>query len=410
MNTPKSTFVELHVLQSFVPSNPNRDDNGYPKSGLFGGARRARISSQNGKFTIRSSDVFKESIAPNMVGERTRRMLELFVPRLVQLGRDKDKAEIAVKAFTTVYAGLDRENQNFSSVLVFLSQEDIDLITKVIMDNWDIILDAAQKPDGKIPGKDTLKKVLGKKVLTDLEKATKNRTSAPDIALYGRMLADNPEFALDAACQVANALSTHAVEEMEVDYFTAVDTLQSKDDPGAGTIQSTGFNSACYYRYARLDWDQLTRNLSRQGLSSDTDVSFKTVNGFLRAVIETVPTGMKNRFAQFNPPDFVLAVVRNGGPAWSLANAFEKPIRANDDGYLEPSVKALDNYWRDMRRAFGSDTLAAVSFFVLKSELGTHITHLRQMPEGHAAWGEANSLEDWRNTVLKALRVEKVDA
>jgi len=43
------TIVEIHVLQNFAPSNLNRDDTGAPKDALFGGTRRARISSQCAK-------------------------------------------------------------------------------------------------------------------------------------------------------------------------------------------------------------------------------------------------------------------------------------------------------------------------------------------------------------------------
>ena len=46
-------FVELHILQNFAPSNLNRDDTNAPKDCEFGGFRRARISSQCIKRSIR---------------------------------------------------------------------------------------------------------------------------------------------------------------------------------------------------------------------------------------------------------------------------------------------------------------------------------------------------------------------
>ena len=36
--------------------------------------------------------------------------------------------------------------------------------------------------------------------------------TATDIAMFGRMLADNPEFNREAAVQVAHAITTHKVE------------------------------------------------------------------------------------------------------------------------------------------------------------------------------------------------------
>ncbi len=392
-------FIEFHLLQSFVPSNLNRDDNGYPKNGLFGGARRARISSQCIKRAIRTSDVFKSAIPTKDEGTRTRRMMELLKPRLTTSGKSSDEAEVAVRAFTTVYAGLDDKNKGWSSVLVYLSQEDIAAMVNAILEHWDAILEAVPEKDGKRQySKDALKKAKG---LTDALKAiakqTEKRTSAPDIALFGRMLADNPEFAMDAACQVANAVSTHAVEEMEVDYFTAVDDEQPKDQPGAGQINLTGFNSACYYRYALVDWDQLKLNLRGQGFTpADANVVRGAVDGFMRGLTDVVPTGMKNRFGQNNPPDFALAVIRTSGPGWSLANAFEKPMRG-EDGLMQESVKQLDRYWRDLTRAYGDKTVKRVAYCIINSELEPHITHLT---------GKEERFEKWRAAVLAALDSE----
>ena len=47
------TLIEIHALQNFAPSNLNRDDTGAPKDALFGGTRRARVSSQCRKRAVR---------------------------------------------------------------------------------------------------------------------------------------------------------------------------------------------------------------------------------------------------------------------------------------------------------------------------------------------------------------------
>lgn len=389
-------FIEFHLLQSFVPSNLNRDDNGYPKSGLFGGARRARISSQCIKRAIRTSDVFKHAIPTGDEGTRTRRMMELFKPRLVKAGQDDGESEVVVKAFTTVYAGLDKDDNEMSGVLVYLSKEDIDAMVNAMLENWDAILNSVPEKDGKRQySKDALKKA---KPLTDalklIAKQTKDRTSAPDIALFGRMLADNPELGLDAACVVANAASTHAVQEMEVDYFTAMDDEQPKEKQGGGHINLTGFNSACYYRYATIDWEQLKFNLRGQGLTpADAAVLRGTVDGFMRGLTDIVPSGMKNRFGQNNPPDFALAVVRTGGPGWSLENAFENPTRS-EVGYMAQSVQKLDRYWNDVTRVYTNKSVKRAAYCLVNSDLEAQVTHLQ---------GKVNSFDEWRAEVLAAL-------
>ncbi len=396
-------FIEFHLLQTFVPSNLNRDDNGYPKSGLFGGARRARISSQCIKRAIRTSDVFKSAIPSDDEGTRTRRMMELFAPRLKDAGKNETEIEVVVKAFTTVYAGLDDKDKNLSSVLVYLSQEDIDAMSNAMLTNWDAILDAVPEKDGRRQyPKDTLKKIKPLKDSIDaLVKQTAQRTSAPDIALFGRMLADNPKLGLDAACVVANAASTHAVHEMEVDYFTAMDDELPQGEQGAGQINLTGFNSACYYRYASIDWEQLKANLRGQGLAAaDKNVLRGTVDGFMRGLTDVVPSGMKNRFGQNNPPDLALAVIRTGGPGWSLANAFENPVNG-ETGLMGQSVQKLDRYWNDLTRVYTNKSVKRAVYCLVNSDLEPQVKHLQD---------KVDSFDDWRAAVLAALEEGGADA
>jgi len=182
-----------------------------------------------------------------------------------------------------------------------------------------------------------------------------NRTSAPDIALFGRMLAENPKLNIDAACQVAHAISTHEVNTAEFDYFTAVDDLKAaladerEDATGAGMLGLVAFNSATYYRCARIDWDQLLRNLG-----GDAALARQTVGAFMQAFALVVPSGMKNSFVNQHAPDFLLAAARPNNDGQSLANAFEKPVRADrkEGGQVAPSIQALSEYWDQVEGAF----------------------------------------------------------
>ena len=219
-------------------------------------------------------------------------------------------------------------------------------------------------------------------------KTYRDRTAAPDIALFGRMLADEPKLNLEAACQVAHAISTHRVS-MEMDYFTAVDDVREEsDETGAGHINTLGFNSSCFYRYARVDWGQLLKNLK------DVDLARRTVEGFLRASIVAVPSGKQNSTAALNPPSFLLAVVRTDGMGWNLANAFEKPVFATRDSSLvEKSISALDRYWGKLEAVYGGDTLTTVSSLNLD---GNALIHLN----GNRA---AKNMADWIDSVMDAL-------
>lgn len=338
-------FIELHILQNFAPSNLNRDDTGNPKDTDFGGVRRARISSQCIKRAIRQEEIFARTTDVELA-DRTKWITRLIAGPLLKAGKEEQQAWKVAEAFTNELGiGTDTDKktgQPKSKVLLYLSKSEIAGIVAALQEKWEEIISTVK--EGKSPAL--------KPIITEWVKAHKNRTSAPDIALFGRMLAEKPDLNLDAACQVAHALSTHRVN-MELDYYTAVDDLQQDDETGAGMIGVTAFDSATYYRYARIDWEQLIKNLS-----GDKGLAKKTVEGFLRAAITAVPTGKQNAFAAQNPPEFLLGVARKDGAAWSLANAFETPVKADKGGgYLKPSLSALDVYWGRLTKIYGGEDL-----------------------------------------------------
>ena len=265
-------FVELHIIQSFAPANLNRDDTNNPKDCEFGGVRRARISSQCIKRAIRTCPTFAATtgIEP---GLRTKRMIDRLREPLVAAGRQEGQVDAIVPAFVEAFASkLDRDGKR-TAVLLYFSRAEMQGLAAALLENWDRLSDEKQRG------------ATAERIAKELVKQYKRRTSAPDIALFGRMLAEKPELNLDAACQVAHAISTHRVT-MEMDFYTAVDDLQPEDTAGAGMMGFTAYDSACFYRYTRLDWEQLVKNLD-----GDIPLARRTVEGFLRAAVEAVPTG-----------------------------------------------------------------------------------------------------------------------
>jgi CRISPR system Cascade subunit CasC len=358
-------FIEIHILQNFAPSNLNRDDTGNPKDTEFGGVRRARISSQCIKRAIRSEKVFSQKTVVEP-GVRTRWMNRLLADALKSIGKDDAQAQAVADAVATQYSKMDKGH---TSVLIYLSRQEIAAIKEQLLAKWDEVL--ASLKDGKSPVIDSIAK--------DLFKTLKDRTGAPDIALFGRMLAEKPELNIDAACQVAHAISTHRVS-MDMDFYTAVDELTKDDESGAGMMGVTAFNSACFYRYARLDWELLVKNLG-----GDKELAKKTVEGFLRAAISAVPTGKQNSFAAQNPPDFLLGVARKDGESWSLANAFETPVKAGrEGGYLANSMVALDAYWGRLNKVYGGEGVQPTA---LALDDDAPLAHLKPaLKENREAW------------------------
>ncbi len=328
-------FIELHLIQNFAPANLNRDDTNNPKDCDFGGVRRARISSQCFKRAVREDPHFAQTTAVP-ISDRTKLLKREISERLVAAGLEADQALLRADEFSKHYSSKKgKMDEDQTLVLLFLSQAEVEEAARGLKE--------AGEP-AEI-----------KKFAEDFAKNTKNRPGAPDIALFGRMLADRPETNIDAACQVAHAISTHAVN-MDMDFFTAVDDLQTKEETGAGMMGLTGFNSSCFYRYASIDFNQLVRNLS-----DDVPLARKTVEAFLKASMYAVPTGKQNSYAAQNPPSFYMTVIRQDGGAWSMANAFEKPVSPSQNGLVHASIQALDRYWDKLTGFFGDQAHPVVA-------------------------------------------------
>lgn len=347
-------FVELHIIQNFAPANLNRDDTGSPKTCEFGGVRRARISSQSLKRAIRRDGEFA-ALVQGLGGVRTRRLIVEIAERL---SNARPAPEQTVKLVSEVFAegGIERpqarggqddeaEKDN-TKLIIFLDQRALDHMAAVFRERWSAL--ASGNKDERAAARDELGRILAEAV------------RVPDIALFGRMLEidDKKPFGklqlrVDAACQVAHAISTHKVST-EFDFFTAVDDLQSGQETGAGMMGTVEFNSACFYRYANIDMGQLSRNLGDNGFAS------RALEAFIRASIAAIPTGKQNSMAAQSRPSLVMAVVRDRG-LWSLANAFEKPVYPKSrDGrvehsLVEASIAALDRHWGALARMYGVD-------------------------------------------------------
>lgn len=392
----KIIFIELHLIQNFSPSNLNRDDTNTPKTCQFGGVRRARISSQCIKRAIRTHPLFEQTTAATN-GTRTKWLTSLLRGPLLKAGKPEEIVDEVISSFANAYAkGMDGKKK--TKVLLYLSPQEVQDMVDTLLARWDEVT-AGDKVATKAID-EILKGTKGQNKRPGLLEKYKELTHAPDIALFGRMLASRAETNLDAACQVAHAISTHAVS-MEMDFFSAVDDwlagkkedAQSEDEAGAGMIGTTLFNSPCYYRYARIDWHQLYKNLNKQ-----TDLALRTVEGFLRAMTAAVPTGMQNAYAANNSTNLMMAVVRRDGMGWSLANAFEKPVRAtNTSGLIEPSIKRLDVYWGRLCERYGTDTLIKTAV-ILDMENGLKIPNLQP----HLV----KQQEAWFKDALEALKQE----
>ncbi|MFD0555684.1 CRISPR-associated Cse4 family protein [Stackebrandtia endophytica] len=326
MNQP--LYIDIHALQTLPFSNPNRDSEGAPKTMIFGGRERTRISSQSWKRQIRI-DIESKLGDPAI---RTRRVVRGVAERLQDRhGWSTDDAEaagrqVARSAGIKLEKAKDEKEQEVltTSVLLYLPAAGLDELTAIAANHKDAIVAAEAKK--------TPKGVLPVDAVTDVLK----RRSA-SINLFGRMLAELPGANVDGAVQMAHAFTTHETTP-EFDFFAAVDDVEADlGIPGSGHINTAMFSAGTFYRYANIDVRGLARNLG-----ADDSVTDEMVTQFLQAFIRTVPTGKNRPTAPATIPDLVHIAVRTDRPV-SMAPAFEKPIIGHD-GNVTQSIQALERY------------------------------------------------------------------
>lgn len=336
------TLIEIHTLQNYAPSNLNRDDTGAPKDAFFGGIRRARISSQCIKRAVR--EFFKEQ-NNEWVANRTKRLVGDLRKRIAPKVKDQKAftEENLKKAIFMAVSSLGSKKkvkvnkEGKTDVLLFLSPKEIESLEKVIIESFSDLL------------KTKITDEVVKNLNDSIDGESKARLSL-DVALFGRMLAVMPEKNQNAACQVAHAISTNPVER-EFDFYTAVDDLKPEDTAGADMMGTVEFNSACFYRYAVVNWETLIENL--QG---NVELASKGLRAFLEGFVVTEPTGKQNTFAAHNPPEFVVISVRHNSAPHNLANAFEKGIFVKKgESLTRKSAEELVKKAIVLKTAYGND-------------------------------------------------------
>lgn len=334
-------FLNFHVLMSHSPSCLNRDDMNMQKTAVFGGVNRVRISSQSLKRSMRMSDYHGATLGTPSV--RTR-----------DLGRLQNRFAELLKA--RYDAGTVKKSLELISGKEGIAEGvEADAVAPWSVDEVAYFCELVQSGDQD-------PKKLEKQIEKDARPFREAMAKAVDIALSGRMATSGlmTNLPADGALAVAHAMTTHAVEPQDVDWFTAVDDLTiDAGETGAGHLNTQQFSSGVFYRYASLNLKQLQMNL---GLMSDMK-SAETPESRRRALeiakhvfhmlATVVPSAKQQSFAAHNLADF--AIVSFSDLPISLANAFEQPVKRDykNGGFLKPSIESLAGYWARMNRAYG---------------------------------------------------------
>lgn len=305
-------YLDIHAIQSVPPSNLNRDDTGSPKTAQYGGVTRARVSSQCWKKAMR--DYFLSHGDSGKVGVRTKDIVTYVAEKIREKNNTKsvnESMEMAKKIINM--AGVKTKDYK-AKALFFLGNKQAEELAMA-----------------------ALKNIQDKKEIQGIM----NANPAVDIALFGRMLADDPSLNEDASCQVAHAISTHAVSG-EYDYFTAIDDLSPEGNVGAEMIGMIEYNSSTLYRYANIAVHELCHQLGNK------EAAISAVTLFIEAFIKSMPTGKVNTFANQTLPQGVIVTLRSDRPV-NLVSAFEEPVKAKG-GYAKESIAKLAAEYRKVEK------------------------------------------------------------
>jgi CRISPR system Cascade subunit CasC len=350
------TILDIHILQTVPPSNLNRDDTGSPKTAMYGGVRRSRVSSQAWKRATRTR--FEALLEPSELGVRTKKVAEALGSRIAALDPSlglSTAVELAAETLRTATGSKievpkrkvkegEEEPAPESSYLMFLSAGQLDALARLTAEGAD------GKGDIKI-----LKEFFKDKDNKARARHLVDTRHSVDIALFGRMVADATDLNVEAATQVAHAISVHTVDN-ESDYYTAVDDQNTDAETGAGMIGVVDFNSATLYRYAALDVDRLHANLGA-GLRDDEHAVTPTrraVEAFLEGFITSLPTGKVNTFGNHTLPAAVVVKLRTQRPI-SFVAAFERAVTPPhpEDGFVRSACERLAAYVPELEEAYG---------------------------------------------------------
>lgn len=360
-------IINVHVLRNYSANVVNRGEDGEPKSLVFGGKKRTRVSSQSRKHKWRTSDSFRKAFTDGLIGIRTRKVGEITRDELQKEGYSDPvalRAGIEVTRYLSTAKSKKKiemkEEELVADTIRTYSQHDIDTIIEHV--RRCLTEEEAEKKIADIEaGKDV-------KNLIDFDGIRIDWLTPIDTALFGRMVASDPAQNVPAAVYVAHAFSTHASAD-EVDFFTATDDLAGiSEDTGAAHMGNISFDTACMYEYSYIDMDILSSNL--KDIENRSEVLKKTIEALIPAIVLETPDGKQTTMASRPAPSAVLIEVQNNKQVFDYANAFadavwQEPIVKNSACLLKDECRkanAMFGEYRDIEKTIWLSSYSDIDF------------------------------------------------
>ncbi|MDD9375122.1 type I-E CRISPR-associated protein Cas7/Cse4/CasC [Streptomyces sp. ZAF1911] len=380
-------FLSLHLLETLVAVLPVRDENGSPKSIVYGGTERHMITSQARRRAerVHTRDRANKGVgalAGRTTATRTREWALITSRALVSAhGWDQDEAVRTARAVIEA-TGLKfgdpgkKTVANLTKVLLFAPSDAGSRIAAHIHEQagelrpWTaeyLTAQAAAAPKPRKGGRKSAAQETAAAAAAEADEAAEETTApadaklpplpsatraavltalaprdAIDIALYGRFLAeiaDSPN--VDGAVQSSHAFTVHEAEQVD-DFYAAADDakldrkknaldfLDIADDSGAGMTGYQSLITGTFYRHAVLDRVKLRTNLRAAGMTVEEaeEASVAAEEEFVTAFVDAFPEAKKNSTASTGSlPALVLAF--EGERPYNYAAAFQAPIDEN---------------------------------------------------------------------------------
>lgn len=302
-NSMPQDSIQVHFLTAYPASCLVRGDDGRPKTMTYGGVERARISSAALKRAVRVSDAFQKRFE-NKLGTRTRRIGSLVADKLTKEGRQEGDVQRAVAEVLEKVLGdfgkRDPESPGSIRQLAFIAPEEVEALATVVRD------------------------VLGGKPIPAEAPILRAKVRAVDVALFGRMFAEQTKLRMIAAAEVAHPFTVGRAS-IEADFYVAVDDKEAEGQETAGGFLSEHFFTAgLFYGYARVDMRQLAANLD-----GDAALAADAAAAFIEGLTTVSPNGKRASYGTHALASWAM-VERGSAPPTSLAAAFLKPVTGAD--------------------------------------------------------------------------------
>jgi CRISPR system Cascade subunit CasC len=347
-------IAEVHVIQNLPPSSLNRDEDGRPKSVWYGGVERLRISSQAQKRAMRL--LFRELslVPPEERAVRTRKVGELLEEALEGLAQEERRRLVkGLLAALNLKLKNEEDSRLHAEYMLFLSSEEVQRLAGVALRHREAFLalgEGLEEGEGKEgrgkrskrEGQAKAKEVLSSEARRELAEAL--GTVSLELALFGRMMADQKDRDVEGALAVAHAVGTTA-DPIEEDYFVGVDDLAKPGEAQVAMIESRGYASGTVYRYAVLDLGELEALVGKER-------ALLGLKAFLQSFPLALPRAGRRAFAHEGPPEVVLVRLGRGLPR-NLARAFALPVEPKGEDPALASAKRLLAYWERLDRVYG---------------------------------------------------------